>query len=202
MITKRTRWLWAVLVCLVLWPAFAEAQQEAWERHMRAAIEPYQQGHYAKAVTQIQDALRAAEAFGPDDPRLATSLNNLAELYRLQGRYEEAEPLNKRALAIREKVLGPEHSEVATSLNNLAVIYLKQGRYAEAEPLYKRSLAIVEKALGAEHPNVAGSLNNLGEFYRLQGRYAEAEPLYKRSLAIVEKAVGAEERRVAKEGSN
>ncbi len=39
---------------------------------------------------------------------VATNLNNLAELYRAQGRYAEGEALQKRALAIREKALGPE----------------------------------------------------------------------------------------------
>ena len=71
-----------------------------------------------------------------------TSLNNLAVLYSDQGRYADAEPLYKRALAIREKALGPDHPDVATSLNNLAALYNDQGRYADAEPLYKRSLAI------------------------------------------------------------
>ena len=39
---------------------------------------------------------------------MAQSLNNLAVLYQAQGHYAEAEPLYKRSLAIREKVLGPE----------------------------------------------------------------------------------------------
>ena len=73
------------------------------------------------------------------------SLNNLAVLYDEQGRYAEAEPLYKRALAIREKALGPDHPDVATSLNNLALLYDDQGRYADAEPLFKRALAISEK---------------------------------------------------------
>ena len=86
---------------------------------------------------------------------MAASLNNLAEIYRKQGKYAQAEPLYKRSLAIMEKALGPEHPSVATSLNNLALLYQAQGKYAEAEPLYKRALAIVEKALGPEHPDVA-----------------------------------------------
>ena len=44
-------------------------------------------------------------------------------LYGEQGRYAEAEPLYKRALAISEKALGPEHPDVASSLNNLAMLY-------------------------------------------------------------------------------
>ena len=118
------------------------------------------------------------------------SLNNLAALYSDQGRYAEAEPLYKRALAICEKALGPDHPDVGSSLNNLAALYRDQGRYAEAEPLFKRSLAIREKALGPDHPDVATSLNNLAALYELQGRYADAEPLYKRSLGIYEKALG------------
>ena len=82
-----------------------------------------------------------------------------------QGRYAEAEPLSKRALAISEKALGPEHPDVAVALNNLAAIYRAQGRYAEAEPLYKRALAIGEKTLGPEHPDVAIRLNNLAVLY-------------------------------------
>jgi tetratricopeptide (TPR) repeat protein len=79
------------------------------------------------------------KALGPDHPDVATSLNNLALLYRNQGRYADAEPLYKRSLAIREKALGPDHPDVAQSLNNLAGLYDSQGRYAEAEPLYKGS---------------------------------------------------------------
>ena len=54
-------------------------------------------------------------------------LNNLAELYRAQGRYADAEPLLKRSLAIYEKVLGPDHPDVGLSLNNLAALYNNQG---------------------------------------------------------------------------
>jgi tetratricopeptide (TPR) repeat protein len=43
------------------------------------------------------------KALGPDHPDVAGSLNNLAELYRAQGRYAEAEPLHKRSLAISEE---------------------------------------------------------------------------------------------------
>ena len=63
------------------------------------------------------------KALGPDHPDVAKSLNNLAGLYREQGRYADAEPLFKRSLAIYEKALGPDHPDVATSLNNLAGLY-------------------------------------------------------------------------------
>ena len=81
------------------------------------------------------------------------SLNNLAALYAKQGKYEQAEPLFQRALAIRERVLGAEHPDTASSLNNLAILYRNQGKYEQAEPLYQRALTIYERVLGAEHPD-------------------------------------------------
>src|SRR5262249_45834129 len=129
-------------------------------------------------------------------------LNNLAKTYHDQGRYAEAEPLYKRALAVAEKALGPEHPEVGLRLNNLATLYSAQGRYAEAAPLLKRALAIDEKALGPEHPSVGLFLNNLADLYRAQTNYGEAEPLYKRALAIHEKALGPDHLDVGRDLSN
>ncbi|CAN0588611.1 unnamed protein product, partial [Ectocarpus sp. 12 AP-2014] len=77
-----------------------------------------------------------------------------------QGKYEEAEPLYVRSLAIREKVLDPDHPDVALSLNNWAGLLTVQGKYEEAEPLYGQATAIWEKALGADHPTVATVLDN------------------------------------------
>ena len=67
----------------------------------------------------------------------------------LKASMSQAEPLYKRALAIREKQLGPEHPDTATSLNNLAGLYHAQGKYEQAEPLYQRALAICGTAVGA-----------------------------------------------------
>ena len=164
-----TRWWIVAILWVVLVSPQASAQGTAWKSNSAGGVKAFQQGRYAEAEKLFLAALEEAKGFGPQDPRLATSLNNLAELYRAQGRYAEAEPLYKRALAIVEKALGVEHPHVATSLNNLASLYLDQGRYAEAEPLYKRSLAIDEKALGVEHPHVATSLNNLASLYLDQG---------------------------------
>ena len=90
-------------------------------------------------------------------------LNNLAALYQRQQRYADAEPLFKRALAVREKSLGRGHPDLGQSLNNLATHYEKLGRHGNSEPLFKRALAIYEKAAGPEHPAVATLLNNLGQ---------------------------------------
>ena len=43
-----------------------------------------------------------------------------------QGKYDDAEPLYKRALTIFEETLGPRHQDVAGNLNNLAVCFYSQ----------------------------------------------------------------------------
>jgi tetratricopeptide (TPR) repeat protein len=73
---------------------------------------------------------------------VATSLNNLARVYKAQGDYAKAEPLYKRSLAIREKALGPDHPDVATSLENLASLYRASERHTEAEALEARAAKI------------------------------------------------------------
>ncbi len=159
MTKHKTRWLLVGLVCLALWPAHASAQGGLWETYMAPGAKAYEQA-------------------------MATDLNNLALLYQAQGRYAEAEPLYKRALAIREKALGAEHPDVAQSLNNLAALYHDQGRYAEAEPLYERSLAIREKVLGPEHPYTARSLENYAALLSKTGRADEATGMEGRAKAI------------------
>ncbi|RUS15334.1 hypothetical protein BC938DRAFT_476987 [Jimgerdemannia flammicorona] len=71
---------------------------------------------------------------GPEHPDTASPLNSLSVLYKSHVKYNEAEPLNQRALSIYEKV--------------------DQSKYDEAEPLYKRGLVIEEKVLGPEHPSL------------------------------------------------
>ena len=153
----------------------------------------YKQGRYAEAIP-VAETIRAIreKAFGLEHPNTASSLNNLAVLYKTVGSYDKAELLNKRALAIREKHLGPEHPDTALSLNNLASLYDTMGSYDKAEPLYERSLAIAEKIQGPEHPETDTALNNLAALYKNIGAYDKAEPLYVRSLANKEKVLGLE----------
>jgi Tetratricopeptide repeat len=66
----------------------------------------FRAGRYSDAQSPLQRSLALWEkTLGPDHPDVATSLNNLASLYRVQGQYGKAEVLFQRSLAIREKTL-------------------------------------------------------------------------------------------------
>ena len=159
----------------------------------RTAYYLYERGRYSEAEPLYQQALEMRKRLlGDEHPDVASSLNNLANLYDSQGRYTEAEPLYQQALEMRKRLLGDEHPSVASSLNNLAALYRSQGRYTEAETLYQQALELWKRLLGDEHPSVASSLNNLAAVYRSQGRYTEAEPLYQQALEIFEQTLGTE----------
>ena len=88
-----------------------------------------------------RDAVPIREkALGPDHAEVAISLNNLAAMYQVQGRYAEAVPLFRRSLAIWEKALGPKHPIVAQSLGNYAVLLRETGRTGQVggpRPAYR-----------------------------------------------------------------
>ena len=155
-------------------------------------------GLFNEALPLLEGSLAIHEkTLGEDHPKVAGSLNSLANLLNETGDYAAAKSFFERALAIWEKGPGTDGLRVAETTNNLAILLEDTGDYAGAKPLYERSLAFKEKVLGADHPGVAGSLDNLGILLRKMGDLNAALPLHERALAIDEKALGPEHPRVA-----
>ncbi|MDP1639819.1 MAG: alpha/beta hydrolase [Hyphomicrobium sp.] len=100
------------------------------------------------------------------------ALNKQIAQLKAAGKYAEAVPLAKQALALAEKK-GPSSPDVAQALDTLAGLYEAQNKYAEAEPLLKRSLAIRVKAPG--QPFVAASRERRAVAYVKLGRSADAQ---------------------------
>ncbi len=173
------------LFCLgSLGTACQDSASSSWRKDLAEGTRAFEQGRYEEAEQQLKAALVQVEQSGPNDPRLPNILDGLAETYRAQGRYAEAEPLYKRSIAIRERTNGPERSSLVGTLNGLADLYRAQGRYAEAEPLYKRSLAYWERTAGREHSHVATLMEKFATVLRGMDRAAEAAELEARVRAI------------------
>ncbi len=62
---------------------------------------------------------------GDNHPYVAQSLNNLAELYKSQGSYSQAEPLLQEALDILQRQLGANHPHTITARENLAILHAR-----------------------------------------------------------------------------
>jgi tetratricopeptide (TPR) repeat protein len=95
-----------------------------------------------------------------------------------------AEPLLRRALAIREKVLGPEHPDVAQDLAALGLLLWSEKKDPKAEEMLQRALKDREKALGPDHPLVVEVLLYQAALLRQTERVAEAKKLEARAQAI------------------
>ena len=85
----------------------ARAQADKWDKLNDEFITLFRQGQYDRAFVVATEALKVAEqSMGSNHPIVATSLENLGRIYETQGRPAQAEPLYKRALAIRGRLWG------------------------------------------------------------------------------------------------
>lgn len=159
-------------------------QKMTWEQYMDEGLEAYERGRYGQAEKLYLAALEKAEAFGDRDPRLGSTLKNLAELYRSQGKNDKAEQLYQRLLAVSEKMLGSEHLHLATILDTLAIVYQERGKYEEAGLLYERQVVLLLKALGRNSEQVALALEKHAVMLRKIDRHQEADELEDRANEI------------------
>ena len=101
---KHIKLIVLALAFLGAMPSIAHAQGAGieWDILNQEVMELYRVGKYDRATLIAQKALQVAEQnVGPDHPDVATSLENLAALYRATKRTKEAEPLEQRAAKIR-----------------------------------------------------------------------------------------------------
>ena len=81
-----------LVVLLLALAAPAWGQDGEWLELSRAGLRATAEGRFAEAERLFRDARRVGEQFPADDPRRATSVNNLAYVLHAQGRYLAAEP--------------------------------------------------------------------------------------------------------------
>jgi Tetratricopeptide repeat len=99
-----------LVACAVLArPALAESPIA----QSNSAGELIRAGKYFGALPLARAAMASLEKTSPGSRDFAGALNNLAQLYGDLGRDAEAEPLQKRALAIMEKAVGLDSPDIA-----------------------------------------------------------------------------------------
>jgi tetratricopeptide (TPR) repeat protein len=134
-----------------------------------------------------------------DSPELleAKKLNESVIKLIVQRKFDEALPLAKKALEIRERLLPRTDPRVSSSLNYLGDVYLYKRNLKSAKESFRKLLQIQEERFGLEHANLATTLERLGATYFLEGNMVDAEASYQRSLAVREKAFGSSHSKVA-----
>jgi eukaryotic-like serine/threonine-protein kinase len=159
-------------------------------------------GEYGQAEDLLRRALTLRRAPRTASADLATTLMNLADLFRYAGSYDSAESYAREALAIRERALPATHPDLATALDGLGIVLSNRGDYAAAGDLQRRALAIRRDSYEGPHALLAHSLNNLAVTLANQGDYAAAERYLTESVVISVQVLGPDHASLASDLSN
>src|SRR5262249_39359337 len=133
-------------------------------------------GRPAEGARRIEDALRRARGRPDAVAGLAWAASALALTYESLGRWADAEPLRRAALARRRTATKPDSPLLAGDLAALGANLLNQAKWSEAEPILRECLAIREKVIPDDWSRFS-AMGLLGGALLGRGRYAEAEPL-------------------------
>ncbi|KAL6699743.1 hypothetical protein J3F84DRAFT_404743 [Trichoderma pleuroticola] len=129
---------------------------------------------------------------GEEDLHTIISMNNLAIVYRAQGRLMESEDQAVQAVEICLRVTGERHPEALKCADTLATVYQAQGRLKEAENLYLKTIKISKQVLKEKHPNTTIGMINLALLYQDQRRWKEAEDLGLQTIRVLTNELGQE----------
>ena len=138
-----------------------------------------------QALKYYEKALKIRmQVLGENHPDLATSYNNIAEVYATMKDFKKALEYHEIALKIRIQVLGENHPDVATSYNNLGAVYNNLANFEEALEKLQKALKIRIKVFNENHPNVAKIYSNMGMVYQGFGDYRMALHFHEQALKI------------------
>ncbi|MHC5003981.1 MAG: serine/threonine protein kinase [Planctomycetota bacterium] len=121
------------------------------------------------------------------------AMNGLAELYRHQERFREAQSLLEHMREAYTRELGDEHPDTVGTMHNLANVHRYQKRCDEAEALAVRVLEIRRRDLGDEDRYTLATMNLVGLIWSCQGRIKEAEAMHLETLETMERVLGEED---------
>lgn len=142
----------------------------------------------------------AARAFGEawevweaislgNSPDALNTLNNLAAVEVLSGRYARAEPLFRRAIDIRRDLYGPS-AATAALLNNYGKTLIRLGRAEEALPPLREAISMARDHAGVGSLHYASAVAGLSEALFEVGDYAQALAIASDGHAQVQATLG------------
>jgi tetratricopeptide (TPR) repeat protein len=141
---------------------------------LTSAMKLVSQGKYPEAERALTNLIEPQRAKGGADVLLWTSM--LAEVYRLQGKYDEARVTFESARDSIRKVLGEDHPSLAACHFGLAQTLLSEKKFEQAETESRAALAFYERRMPGDllRFELKGMI---GSALTGQKKYAAAEPL-------------------------
>ena len=106
--------------------------------------------------------------------------SRLANLFKRQGKYQEAKRLYKKSLSIAIET--GDRKKEGSCYNEVGIVYHCIGEYGEAEGCQREAL-VITKEIGHKEGEAA-CYCNLGTVYQSHGEYRKAEEYQRKALAI------------------
>jgi eukaryotic-like serine/threonine-protein kinase len=151
-------------------------------------------GNTVTAREILDKASREIDTGLAHDPTLqAQMMSTMAGTYYGLGLYRQAESLDERALAIRQRLFGPRDRETLRLKSDLAEGLLFEGRYAEADRVLRETLKAQREVVGSEDPDSLLSMDRLGSILDMEAKYPEALALMQSALDVERRTLGPED---------
>jgi hypothetical protein len=106
----------------------------------------------------------------------------------MQSKYEDAEPLSRRAASLLEQALGSDHPDTALAQAHLAITLARLNRDGEARELFARAFRVLENTFGTDSPKLLPPLHDWINGLTAGGKYEQASP-YEERVRQIEGAV-------------
>jgi tetratricopeptide (TPR) repeat protein len=137
----------------------------------------------------------------PDDSHVRTLVAYGSALY-LAGKYEEAEPPLRDAVALARQGLDQSSALRSAALTGLADVLVQLGKYSEAEQLCQEALEADRKRRPQDAAVLSNSLSSLGSAYYYGGDLTAAEDPMREALALRKNTFGTQDTRTAESFNN
>lgn len=148
------------------------------------------QRRYAEAESYGRRGVEMSEQlFGPDHREVAPPAREYGRALYHQKKLSEAEPVQRRTLAIRESV-SLDNAAVGQVANDLGMTLHDLKRHPEAAAMFQRAYEIKLKQYGTENLSTAYAAYVLALELTILGKNAEANPLADLAVTIRRKILG------------
>lgn len=148
------------------------------------------QRQFFAAQTSFRTALSELETNASTNNQLGAAIYvGLADAYRGDIKYSEAEAAYQKALSINERI-APSSYVQGYAFLGLGQVYMSQGKYADADQPLERATRIFEQQFGSNHPETSTTQALLACNEMFQGHDSDAQPLFDRSIKSIESSLG------------
>lgn len=153
------------------------------------ALKALHDGDFPLAESLLKSTLKMEDKQGASDLDRSKSMLALADFYRTQKRFPEAEALYRQLMG---KFEGSPGKELPAVKSRLAALYKSEQRYDEALALYKQLLESESQQKGENSAEVATVHANLGLLYQSMNNLKEAELEEQTAIRIFQEKLGAD----------